>query len=236
MIRLAIDTSTSTLSVALSIDGRVVDVTHADLGTGHAAHLASAAHTALRRHRHTLRDVDECVVSVGPGSFTGVRIALAYAKGLALGSEAALVPLLSPLGPAMRYHASERRMVHGVDGRKGQIFGTTLHCGARVEIVEEPRIYTPEDFFSLARAERARGAVMAGDAWTRYGDALEAFDPVERQEVAPEPSSDAAGLLHYRHVGGGGVVPAGDIEPRYLRASDAELGRRGGAPTEPISQ
>ncbi|MBN8847036.1 MULTISPECIES: tRNA (adenosine(37)-N6)-threonylcarbamoyltransferase complex dimerization subunit type 1 TsaB [unclassified Sphingomonas] len=80
MRTLVIDTATAACSVALIEDGRVVDARHEVVGRGHAERLVPMIAELADGGR-----ADRILVDVGPGSFTGIRVGIAAARGLALG-------------------------------------------------------------------------------------------------------------------------------------------------------
>ena len=80
MRTLVIDTATAACSVALIADGEVLDARHAVVGRGHAERLVPMIAELPEGGR-----ADRILVDIGPGSFTGVRVGIAAARGLALG-------------------------------------------------------------------------------------------------------------------------------------------------------
>jgi tRNA threonylcarbamoyl adenosine modification protein YeaZ len=81
---LAFDTSAAHCAAALSFDGRVVTRTD-EMAKGQAEHLMPMLEEVLRDQGLTWQDLDAVAVGIGPGNFTGIRIAVATARGLALG-------------------------------------------------------------------------------------------------------------------------------------------------------
>src|SRR5438876_5038397 len=82
---LALDTSTSTAGVALFDSQRVVSETTWQAGREHSTRLLVEVEAALERIGRTVQELTGLVVARGPGSFTGVRVALSVAKGMAAG-------------------------------------------------------------------------------------------------------------------------------------------------------
>lgn len=82
---LALDTSTNVASVALSDGERVLSETSWLSGREHSTRVLVEVHSALERVGRAITDVTDVVVARGPGSFTGVRVALSLAKGIAAG-------------------------------------------------------------------------------------------------------------------------------------------------------
>ena len=87
---LAIDRSTDTQSVALAIDGKVHAKVFAGLDS-RASDWPVKIREFLAAHGKTVRDLDQVLVGQGPGSFAGIRAALAFAQGIALGNPSCTV-------------------------------------------------------------------------------------------------------------------------------------------------
>lgn len=84
MITLALDTASSNCAVALIDDGRVLARVSENIGKGHAEKLIDQIIAVKNTSGLDLNKVDRIAVNIGPGSFTGVRIGVATARGLAL--------------------------------------------------------------------------------------------------------------------------------------------------------
>jgi tRNA threonylcarbamoyladenosine biosynthesis protein TsaB len=144
-------------------------------------------------------DLDRLAVGLGPGSFTGVRIGLAAARGLALSLDVpgAGVSTLAVLA------AGAPDALPVVDAKRREVF--TLVGG-------EPRVLTPQEL------PMAKGALCVGDGAKRYRQLLE-----ERGAVVP-PDEDERHLprarFHAALAGEPGSVD--ELEPLYLRVPDAE--------------
>ncbi|MGE5274247.1 MAG: tRNA (adenosine(37)-N6)-threonylcarbamoyltransferase complex dimerization subunit type 1 TsaB [Verrucomicrobiota bacterium] len=166
---------------------------------GRAVEVLADADELLRSAGCTPRDLDLLAVGVGPGSFTGVRIGLAAARGVALALElpVAGVSTLEALA------AGAPAAVPVIDARRGEIFvlaGGQGRCLAPDELdVEAARTYV-------------------GDGAVRYRETIEAAGG-----VVPADDSELhlpRARFHARLAGEGG--PAERVEPVYLRVPDAE--------------
>ena len=194
MLILAFDTATQAATSALVDDGEVLGerVSRAQL-------LLEDVDALLRQGGAHPRDLDAVVVGVGPGSFTGVRIGLAAARGLALSLDlpGAGVSTLAALA------AGAPAAVPVIDARRREVF--TLVDG-------EPVVLAPGDVVVEP------GAVLVGDGALRYRELFE-----EKGAVVPA-DADERHLPRARfHVALAGELGAVDaIEPLYLRVPDAE--------------
>ena len=194
MLTLAFDTATQVATSALVDDGEVLGerVSRAQL-------LLEDVDALLRQGGAHPRDLDAVVVGIGPGSFTGVRIGLAAARGLALSLDlpGAGVSTLAALA------AGAPEALPVIDARRSEVF--TLVDG-------EPAVLAPADVAVQP------GVVCVGDGAVRYRALFE-----EQGAVVPV-DSDERHLPRARfHVALAGELGAVDaIEPLYLRVPDAE--------------
>ena len=193
MLTLAFDTATDSATSALIDDGEVLGER-----TSRAVTLLEDVDALLRQGGAHPRDLGALVVGIGPGSFTGVRIGLAAARGLALALDlpGAGVSTLAAL------EAGAPGATPVVDARRREVF--TLVDG-------NPVVLAPADL------QVVPGGVYVGDGALRYRDLLE-----ERGAVVP-PESDERhrprARFHAQLARDFGPVEA--IEPLYLRVPDA---------------
>jgi len=193
VLTLAFDTATDVATVALVDDGRAVAERRS-----RAVRVLADAQALLGEAGRRPQDLQRLVVGVGPGSFTGTRIGLAAARGLALALDlpTAGVSTLDALA------AGAPGALPVIDARRGEVF---VRRGS-------PTCTRPEEL------DVAPGTVCVGDGAVKYREILEAAGA----EVPPEASE-----LHVPwarlHAGlATDFGPAERIEPIYLRVPDAE--------------
>lgn len=228
---LAIDTATPCCSVAL---------TEGDQGSGKV--LASQTLCGTLTHSRRLLTMierllgdmaviwpmlDGIAVSIGPGSFTGLRIGMATAKGLAYAAEKPLLGVSTLTGLAAV--CSTTKLICAVlDARKKEVYATFFRRDEDGHIRQTAKIsvISPEQL-----AERIEEPVyMIGDAVSVYGDYWREILG-KNLEIAPSqlhlPSAASLGLLAAEQLQIGKVLDIGSASPLYVRASDAELGLLG---------
>jgi tRNA threonylcarbamoyladenosine biosynthesis protein TsaB len=128
----AIETSTELRSVALFEQGHLVAETSVSAPTGHAEGLLPMLAALLDRHGWSARDVERWGVGVGPGTFTGVRVAVATAKGIALATGAELVGVTSLDALAEGLEATEPT-VSVVPAGRGEVFVQVSRAGRPIQ-------------------------------------------------------------------------------------------------------
>jgi tRNA threonylcarbamoyladenosine biosynthesis protein TsaB len=215
----AIETATDTGSVALGTADEIFGEVLIGSRTRHAESLLPALDYLLRSAGMPRSGLSGIVVGAGPGSFTGVRVAAATARGLALGLG---VPLYA--GSSLAALACGAGMSGAVcamfDARRGEVYAACYDIeaeGIRRTLLA-PMVAAVGE---VAAAMADHRPVFVGEGAVRYADALGI-------EAPPPLAPRAATLLTLvaRSRGGLVAVPA-DWEPEYLRSSGAERGVRG---------
>ena len=95
MIVLGLDTTGSDCSVSLVDEARVLAHMSRDIGRGHAKILASMAEEVFQKADLNPADIDRIAVCTGPGNFTGLRVALSFAKGFGLPKDVPIVVIMT---------------------------------------------------------------------------------------------------------------------------------------------
>jgi tRNA threonylcarbamoyladenosine biosynthesis protein TsaB len=190
MLTLAFDTATSVASSALVDDGEVLGER-----ASRAQTLLEDVDALLRQGGAHPRDLDALAIGIGPGSFTGVRIGLAAARGLALSLDVrgAGVSTLAALA------AGAPGALPVIDARRNEVF--TFVDG-------EPAVLAPAD---------VRGGLCVGDGAVRYRDVLESNGAV----VPPDDDERHLPRARFHAQLIGELCDVDEIEPLYLRAPDA---------------
>ncbi len=223
---LAFDTSGPDGSVAISVDG----VVRAGLGlpdrSQHAASLLSAIDDVLHEVGFEVGDVAGLVVGEGPGSFTGVRVAAATAKGLAMACRLPLHPV-SSLAASAAVSVLDRPSASPAtgtcyalfDARSNRIYGACYQLSERG--MRELVAPHPGDIDELLDSEIPQGAVFTGDGALKHRVRLEAAGYRVASGAGTVPL--AAGLLVCASLGSAPAVEDPSAwEPRYVRVSGAE--------------
>ena len=151
---LAIESSARAASVALLEDGKLIAQNMQHAGLTHSKTLLPMLHSLLDGLGFTLADVDKIAVAHGPGSFTGLRIGVATAKGLAQGADKPLVGVSTLAAIAHQAkHMSEGTIAAVMDARRSQVYNALFQSdGETLTRLTEDRAIAIEELFSAAKA------------------------------------------------------------------------------------
>lgn len=213
MIILAIDTA-STLCAACVWDagaGRELGRCVEDIGKGHAERLMDVIAAALAAAGRSYADIGAISVAVGPGSFTGIRVGVSAARGLALALKVPVrgVTTLSAIAEEARTRFAGRRIVASIDAKRGEIY--VEDHGADGSLVSGPAIVPIENAGALVLGDRP---VLAGS-----GAALIAADadPAAYDLAGGSATADIGVYARLAATGAFDTRPS----PLYLRGPDA---------------
>jgi len=220
---LGIETATSIASVAIVAANRVTAERALPMRGSHARTVLPLIDATLEAAGIGLRNLDVLAVSIGPGSFTGLRIGLSVAKGLALATGLPVVGV--PTLEAYAHHAGPRAglLCPVLDARKGEVYAAAYRWQAGGPLcVMPPAAVAPE---RLAAAVRGR--------CTLVGDGVDAYAELWRRELgdaaelisfaALSPSAASVARLGLAGVATAGADDLAELEPAYCRLSQAEL-------------
>ena len=222
---LALETATLAGSAALLDGERLVGETLLDIALTHSERLLAMVDRLLKDCGWSVAALDGLAVSIGPGSFTGLRIGVATAKGLAfaLGLPVAAVPTLDALAWNLPFAGASVCPV--LDARKGEVYLALYRWNA-------DRMERRSDYLSLsprAAVERLTPPVIV------LGDGVAACRPFLADlgagfQVAPPlsgtPSAAIVGRLGHDMLQSERAVDLDALGPMYLRPSKAEFGAR----------
>ncbi|MDR7031513.1 tRNA (adenosine(37)-N6)-threonylcarbamoyltransferase complex dimerization subunit type 1 TsaB [Mesorhizobium sp. BE184] len=213
MIVLAIDCAAN-LCAACVYDadaGRELGRKVVDLGKGHAEHLMTIIAEALGEGGVGYSDLDRIGVAIGPGSFTGLRVGVATARGLALALKvpAVGVTTLEALAAEARQGFAGRAVLAALDGGRGEIHAALYD--ERAVLRHGPMVMTLDEAVRMATETMP---VLAGTVANRIAEAA-----ARRFDIGPlTPTADIATYARLAASKAPGVSP----KPVYLREADAK--------------
>jgi tRNA threonylcarbamoyladenosine biosynthesis protein TsaB len=225
MMVVGVETATGHLGLALWRDGRILGEIELDLGRKHCERILVAFDGLLADLGLEVGQVGGVAVSQGPGSFTGLRIGIAFAEGLALatGTRVAGVPTLDVLAHgAPLWEGPE---VACLDARRGEVYFGAYRRGPGgvVRRWGESRVGPVEQAAELATSLGQRVLVI-GDAAERIREA-QGSGVVAAPPEQSLPRAAVVAALGAARLARGGDEDHEHVEAIYLRRSDAEIRR-----------
>lgn len=217
---LALDAATEACSVALLRDDEVL-LHSLESGKGHAQQLVALAERVLAEAQLSLSMLDGVAASVGPGAFSGVRISVAVAQGLAFGADLKVVPVTTLQALAAQVLPSgDARAIACLDARMGEVYWGCFeaHAARGVSEVLGPGVAAPGSVLEEMAGGWSGRYIGIGRGFSAY-PALEniaglAIDADQRLALPSAREIARLGALKLRC--GGGIDPA-DLQPLYLR-------------------
>lgn len=219
---LAIDTATERCSVALRLDGRVIERA-SEQPRGHADLVLPMVESVLQEAGVRLTDLDGIAYGRGPGAFTGVRIGVGVVQGLAFGSGLLTVGISNLAAVAQQVAQPGDRILVCMDARMEQVYwsgfarepGAELVTQLQPERVDAPDAVSDGDYTTLA----GTGFM----AYPKLRERLAAGTRVVHEATLPR-AIDIALLAEAEFKAGRGK-PAAEAEPVYVRDQVAHVKR-----------
>lgn len=222
MIRgLAIETSGRTGSIALAREGAVMEEQSFEHGLQNAAKILPTIDTLCASQGWKPKDLDEVYVSLGPGSFTGLRLAVTIAKTLALATGVRIVGVPSMPVLAQNAPPDAKHLIIVLDAKRGQIYTARFErSGDEMREVEPAHLDRLKDV--LARSPRPVHLLGEGIDYHR-----DAFDANDARIVVTAPSRWIARASVVAEIGhamarGGRFSDPDRLTPIYIRLAEAE--------------
>jgi len=221
---LALDTSTAQVGVAVGDSGAVLGEVKLAGGRRHAEQLAPAIRYVCDETGVALSQLAAVAVGVGPGLFTGLRVGVTTAKVMAQALRVPVVGVASLDLVAYPARHTTRLVVAAIDARRGEVFHTRYRpVPGGVQRVSEYEVASPADVAADLAAD-GEELLLVGDGVTAYPAE---FGSIERAEVGgpslSAPSPAALVELATARVARGELSAPWDVQPLYLRRSDAEI-------------
>ncbi len=224
---LALETSAKSVSAAVTENGTVLASAYQNTGLTHSVTLMPMVDGMLKQSGLTPAEMDLVAVAAGPGSFTGLRIGVSAAKGLAWALEKPCCGVSTLESMAENLRHTDATIVCAMDARRHQIYNAVFDArsGELLRRTPDRAIGLAELLGELNHDEKMK--IIVGDgAQLCYTYFLENGILCS---LAPEPlrMQNAVGvaLTAERMAARGGTVSARDLTPNYLRLSQAERER-----------
>ncbi|WED22556.1 tRNA (adenosine(37)-N6)-threonylcarbamoyltransferase complex dimerization subunit type 1 TsaB [Vibrio sp. JC009] len=216
---LALDTSTENCSVALLIDDKIT-CRSAIAPRDHTKLVLPMVDELLKEAGIKLNDLDALAFGRGPGSFTGVRIGIGIAQGLAFGADLPMIGIstLGAMAQATWRRHGAQRVACAIDARMSEVYWARLERqenGDWVEVDQEC-VIPPQVLAEQTQASEELWT-QAGTGWDAYADELAGLKIKSESSEVRFPDAEDIVVLAKRKLEKGETVPAEESSPVYLR-------------------
>lgn len=213
---LLIETSAKICSAALAVDGKVVFSKKNDEGMAHARLLPGFVDEALKNLGGA--KIDAVAVSSGPGSYTGLRIGVATAKGLAFGYDAPLiaVPTLELLAYTVKSSVEVEKdalICPMIDARRMEVYSQLFDADVKKVGETQAEIITEDSYKELLQT--GKKVYFAGDGAAKCSSVITSENAVFVDSIEPDAANMAE--LAERRLRNGEFVDVAYFEPFYLK-------------------
>jgi tRNA threonylcarbamoyladenosine biosynthesis protein TsaB len=224
MLILGIETATMQVGCAIGGHEGVLACFHASRGRRHVETLIPAVQFMCEHAQVELSEISVVAVDVGPGLFSGLRVGVSAAKALAQALKVPTIGISSLDLLAFPVRHTNRLIVPAIDARRGELFYAFYRqVPGGAQRLGGYQVGTPEDLASelLARGE---DCLVIGDGAKRYPHILTEVSGAEAGDATSDYPS-AASLVELAHAQAlrEEFVPPWELQPLYLRKSDAEI-------------
>ena len=227
---LSLDTTTFLGSMALVEDAALVAAIQQGTQVTYSERLINGVNYLLESAGWKIEQIELIAAAVGPGSFTGLRIGLGTAKGIAMALSIPMVGVssLEVLAAGVLMNGKAAAII---DARRDQVYSAVyeIESGRISKIMMKESVFDPED---LARELCAikEDLVLIGDGARRYRDLFE--EKIGKHAVFPDDSFNFPHAGHLARLARekfekDGCDDLSEIAPNYIRKSDAEIGFMG---------
>ncbi len=221
---LALETSAKAVSAAVTEDGKVLASGYQDTGLTHSRTLMPIVEHILKNIGLTVQDCDAIAVAAGPGSFTGIRIGVSAAKGLAFGADKPTVGVSTLAAMARNVAFADGLVICAMDARRNQIYNALFEAknGVLTRLTPDRAVSLADLADELKDDPRPKTAV--GDGAHLCAGYLNAAGIACRTAPAHLVMQNAmsVALAAEELAREGGLVTPQALEPVYLRPAQAQ--------------
>lgn len=225
---LALETATIAGSVAICDDtSGLMGEVKINVKIAHAERLMPSIQWLLESSRVTINEIDAFAISIGPGSFTGLRIGVSTVKGFAFATNRPVVAIPTLDAFARTLPFCSYQICPLLDARKDEVFAGLYRWEDNniIKIMPE-RAVSPCDLFRDIKEK----TVFIGDGIIRYGDMVKEICGDKAIFPPPSimsPSAATVGEIAFEKIKQGDLADPVSLTPFYIRKSEAELNWKG---------
>jgi len=218
---LALDTSSTSGSVAICKDNKISFISYLDIQVTHSERLMPQIDFGLKQAKLTIDDIDMICLSNGPGSFTGIRIGLATAKGFCMGREIPLLPVNTLKLLAYNLYGCKWSILPFIDAKMDEVYAALYSSELEEKI--PPQNAKPDVFLKMIDEP----VIFVGDGAIKYKEKIKKsgiqFEMALPHQNIPLASTLISIALKMNKIPKFDFDFIAELEPYYLRKSQAEI-------------
>ncbi len=222
---LGIDTSSIELGIGLLLDGKPVAAFSRYLRNSHAEHITEGISFILNNNRIRPEDIVAAGVTVGPGSFTGLRIGISFIKGLFLTRAVELYAISSLEAIAMAWNTRESTITAALDARNDRVFSARFHKTDKIveRLTEDTLMHTQDFRAGIEQSDTVLTDTLGYGRSSAFSFLKGCRNSFELEHFPVQRGLAAARCARQSRDEGNSPVALEQLLPRYLQQSAAEL-------------
>lgn len=213
MLILGFDTTGRSCSAAINEDETLIDERYTENGNTHSVTLMPMIDELLKSNNIKIENIDAIALSTGPGSYTGIRIGLCTAKGLAHAKNIPCIPVNALYALALNVRSHRGFICPVMDARRGEVYCAVYdNTNGDMSLTVPPRAMKLNE---LLEEQQTNSPLYLGDG-ARLSMVLEFGADIAEDEVLLQHASSVC-LAGYHELKNGNVQNYKTLEPDYLR-------------------
>jgi tRNA threonylcarbamoyladenosine biosynthesis protein TsaB len=222
MLTLAFDTSSRTAAVAVLQDDTILYDSIINTGLNHSELLMPLIDYALRQVRIKISDIDLFVCTIGPGSFTGLRIGVSTLKGLMLATGKPACGVSTLAAVAFNLGTTSKLICSMIDAGRGQVYVAYFRQNDKhvLQQISEEKAVNPKEIID----NTDRNTLFVGDGAIKYVEIIQNIK-LSGVSIASDLQhyirASAVGILGRKKLAENDLLNASTLVPVYLRSADA---------------
>lgn len=207
---LAFDTSTSVGSIALSVGKNIIAESSIYSPKTHSETLLPTIDKILKKAKILIHEIDAIAISIGPGSFTGLRIGLSTAKGICFGLKIPLIPIctLMSLANNVQKIPKNRKICPVLDAGRGNFYSAIY--SSNLDEILKPNLFTKEELLNQINSD----TIFVGQNIEGLQNEFYLNEPTAASLVDIIHKKDLKPVYDYNQIA--------NLQPMYIRKSSAE--------------
>ena len=221
---LALETSAKAVSAAVTEDGKVLASGYQDTGLTHSRTLMPIVEHILKNTDLTVLDCDAIAVAAGPGSFTGIRIGVSAAKGLAFAVEKPAIAVSTLAAMARNVAWLNGLVICAMDARRQQVYNALFQAqdGALTRLTPD-RAISLEELAAEVKEDPSAKIIVGDGARLCYNDLSERGISCRMAPAHLVMQNAVSVALEAEELAGAGqLLTAHELQPVYLRPAQAQ--------------